>query len=197
MAGSANEAQFGGVLRDDNLRRAMGYKRDGKTRLGGIVNPGKIKLAPGDIIFRFGNKQRTEREDRCGAWWMTQATLALNAEHADSVQTLIDILRQNLALPPAFSPLDRVIGATVQEKLSAFAGVGGGIFRRELDTKDKAGAPPLLLGGMERDGSAAGVSLRFQLFIPGLADCPWALAYGGQRNAMQWFYRPATQRQWP
>ena len=175
----------------------MGVKKDGLTRLGGIHMPNKIGVAPGDIIFRFGNKKYAERQDRCGAWWMTQATLELNANQVSSVGALINMLRQNLALPPAFSPLDRVIGATVRQPLFAFAGVGGGIFRADLDTKDKAGAPPLLLGGMEFDGSSAGRSMRYQLFIPGLSDCPGALEYGGRRNATQWFYRLPAQRQWP
>lgn len=197
MGGSANEVQFEGELFDKNLRWAMGYKRDSDTRLGGILKPDKIKLVPEDIIFRFGNKRRTEREDRCGVWWMTQATLELNAERASTVTALIEILRQNLALPPGFSPLDRVMGATVPRRLSGFAGNGSGIFRRELKATDTAAAPPLYAGGIELDGSARGRSLRYQLFIPGLADCPGALEYGGRRTASQWFYRIAAQRQWP
>jgi hypothetical protein len=198
MSEPANQDEFQGDNALKNLRRAMGSKPDGLTRVGGILHPAKIKLAEGDIIFRFGNGARLENEDRSGPWWMTQATLLLNAENASNVTGLIATLRQNLALPAGFSPLDRVFGASVRQRLYAFAGIGTGIFREDLDTRDQIGAPPILLGGMERDGSTRGRSLCYQLFIPGLAaSARNALAYGPVRTATEWFNLPYGQRQWP
>ena len=198
MIEPANEDEFRNEKEGSNRQWAMGYKRDGVTRVGGISNPQKTKLALGDIIFRFGNKQRSSTDDRCGPWWITQETLMLNAEFASNVSGLIATLRQNLALPLAFSPLDRIFGATVIQRLSVFSGTGNGIFRKELHKGYREGAPPLLLGGMELDGSSRSVSLRFQLFIPGLATSGRnALDYGTTLSAIKWFNLPIGQRQWP
>lgn len=190
MTEPANAEEFEGDKLNVNFSRAQGLKPDGITRIGGIFNPGKMKLAPGDVICRFGNKKRPEADDRCGPWWMLRSTLELNAEHAPDVDALIRTLRQNLALPPAYSPLDRVFMATVRTRLLVFAGNGSAIWRDDLDQNQRDGAPPLLAGGIERDGSARGVSLRFQLFLPGLAASGRdALDYAPVLTAASWFGR--------
>jgi hypothetical protein len=85
--------------------------------------------------------------------------------------------------------MDRLFRASLQQRLAAFAGVGTGVFKFPDPARSRPGdRPDPYLAGTEMDGSAYGKSLRYQLFIPGLAEYGrTALAYDPVRTLRDWF----------
>ena len=188
MAGEANAAEFEGVAHDRNFRAARGLDSvagDPDRVTGGIHLPEPEKLRAGTTIYRFGDTAKRLDRDRFGRWWISRETAELLAEYAGNAESLAATARQHLAVHPDFSTLNRVFVADIRQTLRAFGGVGGLVFQDPPQTG--AGEKPVIWpGGAELTGTPRDRTMKRQLFIPGLAKVPQALAFRPVMTVAEW-----------
>jgi len=188
MAGEANAAEFEGAAFALNFRAAQGLETtegDPDRVTGGIFVPEPEKVRPGATIYRFGDTAKEFDRDRFGRWWMARETVELLARYAGDAESLVWIARQHLAVPPGFSSLNRFFTADLRHTLRAFGGVGGLVFE-----DPPAGAvgerTTIWPGGAELTGTPTDRTMKRQLFIPGLAKVPAALAFRPVQSVAEW-----------
>ncbi|MBI5716608.1 MAG: hypothetical protein HZC37_02850 [Burkholderiales bacterium] len=154
-----NEACFDGHA----LQRARGAV-PGTTHWvetnGGIVNPLRVHVRPGQYLYRFANSGKPHAERLRGCWWVEHEVLTKIAKFVrDGHAAPRDAARYFLALPWAWTQVDRLIRARLVEKIDAYRGVGkpaAGDHARDAGTRF---IPPQHVAEL------------YQLFIPGM-DSP-------------------------
>ena len=185
MAGEANAAEFEGDAYLANFRAAHGYDTSDRVT-GGIFQPEPEKLRPGATIYRFGDTTKDIEHDRFGRWWVASETIELLARYAVDAESLVRIVRIHLAVPPGFNAMDRMFIADVRLTLRAFGGVGGLVFEDLPAGPREPERTVKWPGGTELIGTPTDRTMKRQLFVPGLAKVPNALAYRPVRSVKQW-----------
>jgi len=185
MTGEANAAEFEGAAYLRNWDAACG--RDPSDRVtGGIFLPEPEKLrAHLTTIYRFGDAAKDLVRDQFGPWWITRETMELLVARAGDTEALVFKARVHLAVPPEFSAMNRCFRAVVRKTLLAFGGVGGLVYQEPPAGAREGDRPVIWPGGAELTGTPTDRTSRRQLFIPGLARVPDALAFQPVRSVAE------------
>lgn len=92
---------------------------------GGISNPQPTHLPVGQYYYRFASSTSSYEAQMGGGWWIDfenfRTIRAFAEQHGYS---LCDAARLMLALPYAWTRIDRLIRALLKEPLKAYAGLG-------------------------------------------------------------------------
>jgi hypothetical protein len=173
------------LIADDNPNVGQRNPRGIYDRNGGLVAMRRVELANDNLMFRFAAK-RYLRGDMAqlrtllnSPWWMEGDRMVLLLSRARAAGArLIEIARNQLALPPEWSDADILVRARLRKGviLAAYAGPGrtvtvaGGRY-----VIPRGEAPHLFMD---------------QLYVPGLGNLKGDRSKG-QTNADAWF-DPAT-----
>jgi hypothetical protein len=92
---------------------------------GGILMPQPVHLAIGQRYYRFASSTSSEAAQAGGGWWIEYASFKAIESFAHSHgYTLSDSARLFLALPYAWSRVDRLVSAFLHVPLKAYRGYG-------------------------------------------------------------------------
>ena len=135
------------------------WVNDGQTvGTGGIVNPLPASLPAGQYYYRFASSSSTRAAQVGGGWWIDYENLAAIRRFANANGYRVrDAARLMLALPFAWTRVDRMVRALLLQPLRAWSGAG-----------KPAQAPK---GGADRGTRwipTQHIKVR-QLYVPGLA----------------------------
>ena len=184
--GEAEGYQFGPdgapvMIPDDNPNVAERNPNGIYDRNGGLVAMRRVELASDNMMYRFaakrflGGDMAKLRTLLNSPWWMEEDRMVLLLSRARTAGSrLIDIGRNQLALPPEWSDADILVRARWKKGIviAAYAGpgrtviVGGGRY-----VIPRGEAPHLFMD---------------QLYVPGLGSLKGDRAKG-QANADAWF----------
>lgn len=130
------------------------------AQTGGMMNPTRHELRPGQKIFRFGGSGRSAQQVAAGGWWVEQAEFEKMLAFANVHGLSVGMAMRCLCLvPPEWSDAGVLIRARVVRELLAWRGLGNSVV-----TPAKGG------GGMVNLPHQNEIAARrcHQLFIPGL-----------------------------
>jgi hypothetical protein len=124
---------------------------------GGIVNPQPTRLPAGQYYYRFASSTSSRHAQLGGGWWIDYEGFKTIAGFAEkNGYRLRDAARLMLALPYAWTKVDRLVKALLRSPLRAYTGYG----------KPAAGS------GLGADKKSVWIPTQHvrvrQLYIPGL-----------------------------
>lgn len=131
---------------------------------GGILNPLRVHVRPGQYLYRFACSSKPHASRLQGLWWIEYEVMTKIAKFArEQNETRRDAARYFLALPWSWTKVDRIVRARLVAKVDAYRGVG------------KPAA-----GGHVRDAQTRFIPPQhvrelYQLFIPGMETSDIAL----------------------
>jgi hypothetical protein len=131
---------------------------------GGILNPLRVHVRPGQYLYRFASSSTPHAFRMRGCWWIEYAVMTKIARFVrEQHGTPRDVARYFLALPWSWTKVDRVVRAQLVAKVDAYRGEG------------KPAA-----GGHARDAATRFIPPQhihelYQLFIPGMETSDIAL----------------------
>lgn len=109
----------GGFKTEDWFEKGQG------VGTGGILHPHEVDLYTGNYYFRFASSTSRREAQLGGGWWLDfeqfRTIRAFAERHGYSIK---DAARLMLALPYAWSRLDRLVRALLIQPMKAYAGVG-------------------------------------------------------------------------
>lgn len=92
---------------------------------GGIVNPQPERLLSGQYYYRFASSTASRESQLGGGWWVDFENFNTVRRFAeDNGYSLREAARLMLALPYAWTRVDRLVRALLREPLRAYAGAG-------------------------------------------------------------------------
>jgi len=92
---------------------------------GGIANPQPERLLSGQYYYRFASSTASRESQLGGGWWVDFENFnTIRRFAADNDYTLREAARLMLALPYAWTRVDRLVRALLREPLRAYAGAG-------------------------------------------------------------------------
>lgn len=127
---------------------------------GGILNPLRVHLRPGQYLYRFASSITPHASRLRGCWWMEYEVVAKIARFVrDQHATPRDAARYFLALPWSWTKVDRLLRARLIEKTDAYRGEGKWAVGNHVRDAGTRFIPPQHIREL------------YQLFIPGM-DAP-------------------------
>jgi hypothetical protein len=142
------------------LQRARGAASTGSGWVeinGGILNPLRVHVRPGQYLYRFASSATQHAFRLRGCWWIEYEVLTRIAKFVrDQHATPRDAARYFLALPWSWTKVDRLVRARLVAEVDAYRGEGKpatGIHERDAGTRF---IPPQHVHEL------------YQLFIPGM-----------------------------
>lgn len=132
------------------------------TQTGGMINPQRWELKPGEILYRFVARKTQPDRAVTGDWWVDKTAFAKMERFAQFHAISIAMAARMLCcVPPEWSDMGKLIRVHVGEPLLAYRGLGNNV---SIDKNDGLG--PVR---MTAHNDLASRRL-YQLFIPGLSD---------------------------
>jgi len=134
------------------------FNDDQAVGTGGILSPQPVHLSVGQRYYRFASSTSSEGAQIGGGWWIEFETFRTIETFARSNgYSLGDAARLFLALPYAWTRVDRLVSAFLKVPLKAYRGYGNIATGGGSQSKDKGTAwVPIQHKGVP------------QLYIPGL-----------------------------
>ena len=166
MSSFANAAQFAGATPFERASGAGSAIVDpqgnviGHVMTGGIIDPKRCELQPGNILFRFGASGTPPMDVAKGPWWLESVAFDKAVSFANTHEINVGLAVRLLCLvPPEWSDLGTLIRVATRRPLLAYRGFGNSVV-----VPIKGGLGTLRLPH-QNDIAARRV---YQLYIPGL-----------------------------
>jgi hypothetical protein len=132
------------------------------AQTGGVLNPQRFELAPGDGVFRFGSSSAGPQKVAKGGWWLQKAEFERLVNFANVWSIAVGMAARALCLvPPEWSDMTLLVRGRVSDPLLAWRGLANAVV-----TPAAGGGPPVRMP-TQNDIAARRVH---QLYVPGLAD---------------------------
>ena len=126
---------------------------------GGIAAPGRVELAAGTRLVRFGGIGLPAAAIR-GSWWLDWSQYRIVEDYADQRGIAVTLaVRRLCCVPLEWSEMEVVVQARLKAPLLAYGGVGAPARSYDARTKTTDVIDP----------GASGIAIE-QLFIPGLGS---------------------------
>jgi hypothetical protein len=113
------------------------FNDDQAVGTGGILNPSPIHLRTGNYYYRFASSTSSRDSQLGGGWWIDFENFSKIKQFAQGNHySLKEAARLMLALPYAWTRVDRLVRALLVQPLKAYAGEGKAAKGPEL-SRDK------------------------------------------------------------
>lgn len=176
----------------------MPYERDPSWHLlpphvresiqSGMRNPRAVRLAAGEVLYRFASSDAPEATWAAGAWWVHERDFQKiveqyrlsRARHGDDGLTLGWLGRVAAAVRQGWSRTDVLVKASVRKELPAFAGRG----RTQYKEVGPNGILHTYSGWPEVE----------QLYLPGIGDRAGLTPHGAESLHVIWQQKIESQQ---
>ncbi len=139
---------------------------------GGILNPQPTRLPAGQYYYRFASSSSSLQAQHGGGWWLDFENFRLVQRFAEeNGYTLREAARLTLALPYAWTRVDRLLRALLLQPLRAYTGLGKPALEPAASPPHGAAGRPTgaLVAAGTRWVPTQHVAVR-QLYVPGLCQ---------------------------
>ncbi len=134
------------------------------AQTGGMMNPARFELHPGDIVFRFGSTAAQIQGVAKGSWWIERREFEKLFNFAQAWGIAVGMAMRALCLvPPEWNEATLLVRGRVTDPLMAWRGLANSVV-----TPAANGGRAISMSHQNHIGARR----VYQLFVPGLATLP-------------------------